>query len=243
MSTDTNVVALSGVRFAYTAGNKQDVPVLQIEKFSMRAGERVFLQGASGSGKSTLLGLIGGVLEPQTGSVQVLYQELTQLPAAQRDQLRADHIGFIFQMFNLLPYLSVIDNVLLPTRFSASRAQRALQQSNTLAAEAQRLLHALGLRDAALLQRRATDLSQGQQQRVAAARALLGSPPLIIADEPTSALDADTRMTFLNLLLSECARAAAAVLFVSHDRALSAQFDRSVNMQEVNTAVAEIDHA
>lgn len=236
MNTEsTSIIELRQLRFAYGGA---PVPVLDIAGFNMRSGERVFLHGASGSGKSTLLGLLGGVLEPQQGTLAVLGRELRQLRAAQRDQLRADHIGFIFQMFNLLPYLSVVDNVLLSVRFSASRAARALQRSPSLEAEARRLLRALGLEDEALLQRNSAQLSQGQQQRVAAARALLGNPSLIIADEPTSSLDADARGHFLALLLKECAHSGAAVLFVSHDRSLSAHFDRSVAMQDINQNIS-----
>src|SRR6185312_15130388 len=96
-------------------------PLLQIARLQLARGERVLLAGASGSGKSTLLGVIGGVIEPQHGSVRVLGHELTQLPARARDRLRGEHIGFIFQMFNLLSYLSVRANVLLPLQFSAAR--------------------------------------------------------------------------------------------------------------------------
>ncbi|KQU79008.1 MULTISPECIES: ATP-binding cassette domain-containing protein [unclassified Rhizobacter] len=211
-------------------------PCLDIDEFSVQAGERLFLHGPSGSGKSTLLGLLGGVLVPGSGSVRALGQELSALPGAARDRFRVDHVGFVFQQFNLVPYLSVLDNVLLPCRFSALRAARARAASDgDLAHEARRLLEALDL-PRALLARPATQLSVGQQQRVAAARALLGRPELVIADEPTSALDAATQQRFIELLLRECEAAQATLLFVSHDRRLAAHFTRELALADLNRA-------
>ncbi|HBH44281.1 MAG TPA: methionine ABC transporter ATP-binding protein, partial [Hyphomonas atlantica] len=177
------VVSISDLRFAWAPGRD----VLDIESFTLNAGERLFLRGASGSGKSTLLGIVAGVLEAGSGSVQILGHELTTLKPAARDRLRADHLGVIFQMFNLVPYLSVIGNVTLPLRFSPKRRAAI---DGTEENEARRLLARLGLTDESLLSRRVSDLSVGQQQRVAAARALIGGPEIVIADEPTSALDA-----------------------------------------------------
>jgi putative ABC transport system ATP-binding protein len=201
--------------------------LLQIERYRIARGERVFLRGPSGSGKSTLLGLVGGVLRPSRGTIRLLGEDLTTMSASQRDAFRAEHLGFIFQLFNLVPYLSVLDNVLLPLRFSRPRRERVPDPR----AEALRLLDALGLQDRRLLQRRVTELSVGQQQRVAAARAMLGRAEILVADEPTSALDADTREAFLQLLMRECAAAGSSVLFVSHDRSLGTCFDRSVSLQ------------
>jgi len=173
---------------------------------------------------------------PDSGRVTALGQPVSALPGAARDRFRVDHVGFVFQQFNLVPYLSVLDNVLLPCRFSALRAQRALSASDgDLAHEARRLLEALDL-PRALLARPATQLSVGQQQRVAAARALLGRPEIVIADEPTSALDAATQQRFIELLLRECAAAQATLLFVSHDRRLAAHFTREVALAELNRA-------
>jgi putative ABC transport system ATP-binding protein len=209
-------------------------PVLRIGCFTLGARERVFVHGASGSGKSTLLGLIGGVQLPDAGQLRVLGEPLPQLRGARRDAFRADRIGFIFQMFNLLPFLSILDNVALPCRFSPRRRSVAIERSGSVAEEARRLLARLGLSDESMLARRVDRLSIGQQQRVAAARALIGAPELVIADEPTSALDADARQDFIELLLSECDQARAAVMFVSHDRALGARFDRAVAISELN---------
>lgn len=223
------IVSISNLSFAWTPGNE----VLDISDFQLKAGERLFLRGASGSGKSTLLGVIAGVLEADSGEVIVLGQDLATLEPAARDRLRADHLGVIFQMFNLVPYLSVIGNVTLPLRFSPER--RAAINGNE-DDEARRLLSRLGLTDETLLARRVSDLSVGQQQRVAAARALIGGPEIVIADEPTSALDADARDQFIDLLSEEARRTGAALLFVSHDAWLATHFDRAVDLGEINRA-------
>jgi putative ABC transport system ATP-binding protein len=220
-------IDLEDVQFAWLGGER----LLSIPSLKIGRGERVFLKGPSGSGKSTLLGLIGGVLKPTHGSVSVLGQSLKDLSGARRDAFRAAHVGFIFQMFNLLPFLSMIDNVALTVRFSKERASRL---RGDVAGEARRLLFALGLNDPELYARPVTSLSMGQQQRVAAARALLGRPDLVIADEPTSALDADTRLEFLALLKGECADTGATLLFVSHDTALASAFDRQLAMSDIN---------
>jgi len=223
------IVSISNLSFAWTPGNE----VLDISDFQLKAGERLFLRGASGSGKSTLLGIIAGVLEAGSGEVIVLGQDLATLEPAARDRLRADHLGVIFQMFNLVPYLSVIGNVTLPLRFSPKR--RAAINGNE-DDEARRLLSRLGLTDETLLARRVSDLSVGQQQRVAAARALIGGPEIVIADEPTSALDADARDQLIDLLSEEARRTGAALLFVSHDAGLATHFDRAVDLGEINRA-------
>ncbi|MEQ1802650.1 MAG: ABC transporter ATP-binding protein [Gammaproteobacteria bacterium] len=225
-----SAVELRDVVFGWGRGE----PLLQIDALDIAPGERVFISGPSGSGKSTLLGLIGGVLTATSGTVRVLGESLGDIGAARRDALRVDRIGFIFQMFNLLPYLSVRDNVALPCRFSARRRARALTEATDIRTEAERLLSHLGLDDPALLDRRVTELSIGQQQRVAAARALIGRPELLIADEPTSSLDADARAEFLSLLMSECTAAGSAIVFVSHDRSLASQFDRQVDLLALN---------
>jgi len=206
-----------------------DIPALAIV-----GGEHVFLKGPSGSGKSTLLALLGGVLAPDSGDIRLLQQSLTELTAVKRDRFRANHVGFIFQLFNLLPYLSVIDNVVLPCQFSDRRHDAVTRSQSSLEQEARRLLASLGLTDEALLGRRVTDLSIGQQQRVAAARALIGGPELLIADEPTSSLDADNRAGFIQLVLEECDRTGATVLFVSHDEALGQHFHRQLDMADIN---------
>jgi putative ABC transport system ATP-binding protein len=220
------VVSVAGLRFDWG-----DAPCLDIAAFELAQNEQIFLYGPSGSGKSTLLNLLAGVLVPRAGELVVLGAALHRLPGAARDRFRADHLGLIFQQFNLIPYLSVLDNVLLPCRFSARRRERTGDPKQTAA----RLLVHLDL-DPALWTRRADALSVGQQQRVAAARALIGAPELIVADEPTSALDADRQDAFLDLLTRECAASGAALVFVSHDRRLAARFPRTLALPEINRA-------
>ena len=223
------VVAASDVRFGWPGAPL----VIDIPALSVAAGERVFVRGPSGSGKSTLLNLIAGVMVPQDGSLRVLGRELRELSGAGRDRFRADHVGFIFQLFNLIPYLSVIENVCLPCEFSPRRRERALKAGGTVRKEAARLLAHLDL-PSPVLRKPVIALSVGQQQRVAAARALLGAPELVIADEPTSSLDADRRASFLDLLFAECERERAALIFVSHDSALAPRFDRVLELSAIN---------
>lgn len=216
--------------------NPRTPPVLALDELVVQTGERVFIEGPSGSGKSTLLGLLAGISVPERGEVRVLGQDLARLGSVARDHFRAHHIGYIFQLFNLIPYLSVVENVTLPCRFSARRRARALRHSPSLQAEALRLLGHLDMADPLLVGRPVTSLSVGQQQRVAAARALMGAPEILVADEPTSSLDADRRAAFARLLLEECARAGSTLVFVSHDASLERELDRTVRLGEVNRA-------
>ncbi len=221
-------VDIQNLEYAWTNGER----ALSVRHFTIQQGERLFLQGPSGSGKSTLLGVIAGVFAPTSGEATVLGNPFHAMPAAARDRVRADAMGVVFQQFNLVPYLNLVENVLLPCRFSRRRAERVGPSESARINKAQELLSRLGLDDEAQANRPAAELSVGQQQRVAAARALIGSPSLIIADEPTSALDAETRDTFIETLLSEARN--AAVLFVSHDASLSRHFDRLVAMENIN---------
>lgn len=202
---------------------------LQLPDMTISPGQRVFLFGPSGSGKSTLLSLIAGVLAPQSGSIRIHGEAINALNPSQRDRFRADHLGLIFQMFNLVSYLTVIENVVLPCRFSQARRNRI---NGDLEAEAHRLLDHLDL-DPVERGKPVSELSIGQQQRVAAARALIGSPSLIIADEPTSALDADRQEAFLELLSAECAAHGSSLLFVSHDQRLAPRFDQRLNLLDL----------
>lgn len=231
--TSSPAISLSHVHFSWT-GRREDF-ALAIPELGIARGERVCLVGPSGGGKSTLLGLICGSLLPQRGSVSVMGEPISTLGGAARDALRGERIGLIFQQFNLLPYLSVLDNVLLPLRLSKGRRQAAGLSDGDRRDAAIALCERLGVGET-FLHRKAALLSVGQQQRVAAARAFLGNPPLIVADEPTSALDADRRAVFTDLLLEQCAATGATLLVVSHDEALAARFDRVIAMDAWSAA-------
>ncbi|WP_420439793.1 ABC transporter ATP-binding protein [Candidatus Palauibacter sp.] len=221
-------IDIRSLRFRYHGGPW----VLDIPELTLERGTRAFLFGPSGSGKTTLLGVLAGVLEAEEGQVRVLGKDLASLPGRQRDAFRAEHIGYVFQMFNLIPYLSVLDNIALPARMNAGR--RARLDGAGVKETAALLADHLHIGD--LLKKPVTELSVGQQQRVAACRALIGAPELIIADEPTSSLDFDRREAFLELLFQECERAGATLVFVSHDRTLEGMFSRTISLPDINKA-------
>ncbi|MEP3653849.1 MAG: ABC transporter ATP-binding protein [Litorimonas sp.] len=228
MNTDT-VLEIRDVKFGYDRFED----LIQIETLSIARGESVFLRGPSGSGKSTLLGLIGGVLHPRAGNISICGTDLTTLSPGRRDKVRADHIGIIFQQLNLLPYLNITQNVTLPCRFSSKRTNRAKSETGSVGDTAKNLIKNLGL-DETFAERKVGNLSIGQQQRVAVARALIGGPDLIIADEPTSALDSDNRDRFIELLDTQRKRFDCSLLFVSHDLSLAKHFDRSIDLTTLN---------
>lgn len=232
MASTSCAIHLDKVRFAWP---KQAKPVIAIDCLTIAAQQHVFIKGPSGSGKSTLLNLITGMVQPQSGQITLLEQNIGSLSPSQRDQFRSDHIGYIFQQFNLLPYLSVIENVLLPCRFSHRRKQNTLASGLSLEQHAEQLLTRLHLPQNCFSQS-VNQLSIGQQQRVAAARALIGQPELIIADEPTSSLDSDNRQAFIELLIEEANRSAATVIFVSHDTSLQTYFDSVIELFSINQA-------
>ncbi|WP_088330716.1 ABC transporter ATP-binding protein [Lacimicrobium sp. SS2-24] len=215
----TAVIQLDKVQFAW-----QQQPVLNIHHWQVNKGEKVFLYGPSGSGKSTLLNLLCGILVPQRGHVRVLSEDLTCLKPGARDRFRARHIGVIFQQFNLLPYLSVRQNILLAAYFGGSAPGAGHLEQITAQLEL----------DSAVLARPAGELSVGQQQRVAVARALLNHPEIIIADEPTSALDTELRDQFVDLLLQCCEKNQATVVFVSHDKTLAGHFDQQQSLLQLS---------
>jgi putative ABC transport system ATP-binding protein len=219
---------LENVTFAY--GRRP--PVLHLHRLKIEREGRVFLFGPSGSGKTTLLGLLAGVLTANSGRVSVLSQDLTAMSGPQRDAFRGTHLGYIFQLFNLISYLTVEENIALPCRLHPARLQRLgrVPLADAVGSIAERL----GI--AALLKRNVMELSVGQQQRVAAARALLCAPEVVIADEPTSSLDYDHRERFIEMLFENCAAARSTLIFVSHDRSLMPLFSQQVSLAEINAA-------
>lgn len=218
-------IELKHLQFWYHSdGWKLEIPALQLQ-----SGQHLFVKGASGSGKTTLLNLLAGVTKPNQGELWINGQPLHRMSASKRDKLRAQQIGVVFQQLNLIPYLSVLDNVLLSGHFSGNAAVASESR-------AQELLTRLGL-DKSLWSKAASKLSVGQQQRVAIARALLTQPALLIADEPTSALDADNRDAFMKVMLTEADRCNTTVIFVSHDRSLTPYFQVQFDMQQLDKGV------
>ena len=218
------MIQIKDLRFRY----RPEQLVLDLPELNVAASEKVFLFGPSGSGKSTLLEILAGVQVPQSGTLIIGETTVTNLSPTQKDQFRAKNIGYIFQSFNLIPYLSVTENIMLPLVFNSRSS------GEQFASRCDELCETLGIAD--LKNRKATDLSVGQQQRVAAARAMLLKPKLILADEPTSALDFDHREKFLQVIFRLCQENGSTLVFVSHDRSIAQMFDRQLNLLELNRA-------
>lgn len=221
-------ILLENVIFGYHSRQS----VLRVKRLAVQAGRRVFLYGPSGCGKTTLLGIITGVLQPRQGSCVVLGKEMTKMGASARDLHRGAEMGYIFQSLNLIPYLTVRQNVALPCQIHKRR--RLHIEARTVAKEVERLVTRLGLETH--IDHNVKKLSTGQQQRVAIARAVIGKPSLVLADEPTSALDTDRRSEFMDLLFEVCDEAQATLVFVSHDRSLMDRFDESISLPEISQA-------
>lgn len=230
MSSSNILISIRDLQYSYPG---QKTPTLIIPEFSVVKGEELFLYGPSGTGKTTLLELLAGVLRPTHGSMKILDCDFVQMGDSERDAFRAEHMGYVFQNFNLIPYLSVRENIELPVHLSAARRARLGSVDTGMVIRA--LCGNLGIAD--LLEKQVGELSVGQQQRVAVARALLGKPDLLLADEPTSALDADHREKFLNLLFELSELYGTTVVFVSHDRSIEKLFTRSISLSSINKVV------
>jgi putative ABC transport system ATP-binding protein len=221
------ILDINNLIFSY----KDKKTVLNIKSFQLKQKEKIFLYGPSGCGKSTFLGIIAGVLNVHFGSVKVLGHEFVNCASAKKDKIRGESMGYIFQIFNLIPYLTVLENILLPCHLNLERRKKFANKKEFVE-KAQELCRKFKIEN--LLNNKVTEISIGQQQRVAAARALLGSPKLIIADEPTSAMDADLQEIFIECLMQQCDSEGAALLFVSHDRRLAKSFHREVSFDSHN---------
>lgn len=219
-------IALKNLKFGYSAG--ADQVVVDLPDWSTKQGEHIFLHGPSGSGKSTLLNLLSGILPSNQGEITLIGQRIDTMSARRRDQFRANNIGYIFQQFNLIDYLSAIDNIRLAQRFCQS------DKSNDLKA-IHKLLDTLNIgKDDR--NKKTAQLSIGQQQRIAIARALINNPAILIADEPTSSLDQANQESFMSLLMSQARSLDMTVIFVSHDLSLASHFSRVESLVEINRA-------
>ena len=212
------------LKFSYQSPAIDKKPILEIDSFQVMKGEKLFLYGPSGCGKSTLLNLVAGVLKPTEGSIRVLGHDFDLLSSSKKDQIRGEKIGYIFQSFNLIPYLSVKENILLPLWMN--------KKEDTSKDNLGGILKSLNIEE--LQDSEVVNLSIGQQQRVAAARALVGEPQLVIADEPTSSLDKKNTMEFMDLLLKKWEEKKFTLLFVSHDETLADFFEKKVSLEELN---------
>jgi putative ABC transport system ATP-binding protein len=219
-------IDLDSLAFAYVA-NKQ---IINIKKWQVAKSEHVFMYGPSGCGKSSLLNLLSGILVPQKGSVSILGHEISRMKNSERDRFRAKHIGVVFQAFNLVPYLSVLDNIKLAMHFATNNKFSETETRAKIVS----LIEALQL-PANCLEELASELSVGQQQRVAIARALINQPDVLIVDEPTSALDASAKDAFMQVLIDTARSSQAALVFVSHDMSLAQHFGRVEAMTDINS--------
>jgi len=223
MNPRINAIEIRGLEFSYPSSP----PIINIQEIQIAEGDKVFLYGPSGHGKSTLLNLLAGVLDSKIGELNVLGMNLTKLSQGKKDLLRGAEIGYIFQIFNLIPYLNLKENIVLPCLINKKRAHGMDYNQ-----QADELITTLGL--AKHIHKPVTDLSIGQQQRVAAARALIGNPKLVIADEPTSSLDEKNTEEFMNLLVKEWDKRKFTLIFVSHDERLRKYFDTTISLPSIN---------
>ena len=223
--SDASIIKLNDVRFRWPGWPPFAIAV---DELSVQKGEKVLLLGESGSGKSTLLSLICATILADSGAVVIGGTEIKRLSGWSRDRFRAEQIGVIFQQFNLLPFGSVLDNILLPLRFAPIRRRNC----NDAPRNAVELCQDLGLPDN-VETTKAENLSVGHQQRVAVARALIGQPPILIADEPTSSLDEANQDNFLDVLFEQVRVYNSTLLMVSHNPRLSEGFDRVLHMSEI----------
>lgn len=223
------LLEITELKKAFIAPDGARQLVVDIPAFSLEAKEQVALSGESGSGKTTFLNLIAGILKPDSGSIRLAGEELSALSEPGRDRLRAANIGYIFQTFNLLQGYTCLENVLLGMSFGPGVDREF----------ARTLLGRVGL--AERLNHRPRQLSTGQQQRVAVARALANRPKLVLADEPTGNLDSRNAREALQLIRQACAENGAALLLVSHDREVLRQFEPVRELHQLNRAA--VTHA
>jgi putative ABC transport system ATP-binding protein len=217
---------ITDLRKGYRARGSGERPVIDVPTFDLPTGAHVALRGGSGTGKTTFLNLIAGIVTADAGTILIDEQRMTGLSEPRRDRLRAQRIGYVFQVFNLLQGYSAIENVLLAMSFGPGEDR----------ARAEALLRRVGLSDR--LHDRPASLSVGQQQRVAIARALANRPSLVLADEPTGNLDPENSALALDLIREVCRENGAALLLVSHDSRTLQRFETVHDLRDLNRASA-----
>lgn len=223
----TTALSMKDVHHLYKKGSQIGAQMV-IPNWEIEQGESVFLYGDSGSGKSTLLNLLSGVLTAQSGTIEIMGKALTDMSNAQRDRFRAQHIGVVFQTFNLIPYLPVLKNIQLAAYLAKKDIHAVVQKAESLLSDLNMKSDILG--------KPVNELSIGQQQRVAIVRALINSPELLLVDEPTSALDASARDAFMQVLMDIVSATGTTMIFVSHDNSLKPYFKKATDIKSITDA-------
>jgi len=221
------MLQLKDVQKSFPLPDGSELPILDIPEFDLAAGEETVIVGRSGCGKTTLLHTIAGISRPDSGQVRVDDWEITLFDEAERDQFRAERIGYVFQTFNLLPGFTALENVLLAMRFTRRRPDKA---------RARHLLERVGL--AHRMNHKPAMMSVGEQQRVAVARALANKPKLLLADEPTANVDSGNQQQVLDLIRQTCGEEDVAMVLVTHSPEVADQFERVDRLEEINRVVA-----
>ncbi|AMO55952.1 hypothetical protein GZ77_07385 [Endozoicomonas montiporae] len=227
--SETLAIDIQDLKLAFNGRDCIDIPSLQIHN-----GEVVLLFGENGSGKTTLMKLLSGLLEPDSGKVRVLGRNLTQMSRSEKDHFRADHIGYVFQSLNLMPYLTALENILLPCGFSPRKQQIVDSAELSGEYEAYQLMARLKLEDPMRLRHKTDQLSKGLQQRVAVARALIGNPSLILADEPASAMGSYSQRLVYELLIEHARENNTTLICITHNKEANPLFERHINMKDIN---------
>ena len=225
MKTSSNILEVRNLAFSW---NIKSNFLLKINEFNLKRKKKILLLGESGTGKSTFLNIVSGILKPQKGSIKINDKYITSLNSKSKDHFRAETLGVIFQQFNILEFISPINNILLPHYFS--------NKKNKISAyhKAKSLAEKLGISEKMLHQKNSKELSVGQKQRIAIIRALINSPKIILADEPTSALDYKNKERFLSLLFDLCEKSGTSILMVSHDKSIASKFDEALFINNLN---------
>jgi putative ABC transport system ATP-binding protein len=222
------MLELTDVKKSFAEPDGGELPILDIDQFSLGPGEQMVLVGRSGCGKSTLLHVISGISRPDSGKVRIGEWDITLFTEPECDRFRAEQIGYVFQNFNLLSGFSALENVLLGMRFAGGRTDRS---------RAKHLLERVGLGHR--MSHKPTQLSVGEQQRVSVARALANRPRLLLADEPTANVDSGHQQQVIDLLRDTCREENVALLIVTHTPEVAEQFDRIDNLEDFNRAVVK----
>ena len=226
MENEKQILQIEDLKFWYTGKEFQ----LEISNLKINKGSKVAILGKSGSGKTTLAHLISGILKPQSGLIRFMGQDISDLSDGERRAYRIKNIGFIFQEFELIEYLSVLDNLILPYKLNKSLSlnEETINRAKAIAGriEIENKLH-----------KYPNQLSGGERQRLATARALITSPALVIADEPTGNLDTQTANKVLNEIINQSSKSNSTLLMITHDPRLLESFDQVIDLNKLTNPI------